>query len=299
MEADARAARRPSPFRPCSTTVTAPSTRAPAGIATRPAAITSRVTRAFTRSSTRARSEDRCVSSWSPITDAAGRMTSSNWGTRGSSGGGAAWTGAFGSSGAGLRPDGGCTAACGSGCARVPSRARSAVALERRYGRCAARVRAWAGGRPAPGGALRAESRRSGARPARLAAGSRSALAVTTASVSATGCDAGCADAAAGATADGGAALTDVGLAGSAELCRVATYAPPAAAVTHPRASRTNASGLENIAYDSLCTRKQQGTVPRGFAVILRVFLAVRHAWGTLLSSAQAVGCSARRQLPA
>jgi hypothetical protein len=65
--------------------------------------------------------------------------------------------------------------------------------------------------------------------------------AVTGASVSATGCAAAVAGAAAGAAGRFDAVTT------SAVLCRVARYAPPAAAVTHPSASSPNASGLENI----------------------------------------------------
>jgi hypothetical protein len=54
---------------PRSTCITDPSTRVPAGIATWSLNLTSRVTRASTRSSTRAVSLVRRVSVWSPITD--------------------------------------------------------------------------------------------------------------------------------------------------------------------------------------------------------------------------------------
>jgi hypothetical protein len=80
------------------------------------------------------------------------------------------------------------------------------------------------------------------------AAGASLLAPLTAASVSATGCEDGWIDAltagdAGGAVAGAGAVVTTA----SVELWRVATYAPPAAAVTHPRASRRNASGLENI----------------------------------------------------
>ena len=61
---------------PRSTTLTDPITREPAGIATRPSARTSRVTRASTRSSTRAVSLDSEVSIRRPITESAGTVTS-------------------------------------------------------------------------------------------------------------------------------------------------------------------------------------------------------------------------------
>src|SRR5687768_10880419 len=62
-----------------------------------------------------------------------------------------------------------------------------------------------------------------------------------------------------GAAADAGAVAT----ATSAELCLFATYAPPAAAVTHPRASRTNASGLENIEKTPCAPGLSKGRTPR------------------------------------
>jgi hypothetical protein len=69
--------------------------------------------------------------------------------------------------------------------------------------------------------------------------------ALTGASVSATGCDAG---AGVLVLATGGAGAAVDAAAGASDTVRlVATYAPPAAAVMHARASRRNASGLENM----------------------------------------------------
>ena len=74
-----RIPRRAVPFTlpPRSTSVTEPNTRDPAGIATRPLTSTSRVTRASTRSSSRARSDDSAVSTCNPITEEAGSTSSS------------------------------------------------------------------------------------------------------------------------------------------------------------------------------------------------------------------------------
>jgi hypothetical protein len=49
---------------------------------------------------------------------------------------------------------------------------------------------------------------------------------------------------------------------GSDMVWRVATYAPPAAAVRQPSARTTNANGFENMAEYSLCNRGEQGPYP-------------------------------------
>ena len=133
VEPDPDVGRASSPCRPLSTSMTLPITRAPAGIATRPAAMTSRDTRASTRSSTRARSDESDVSSCRPITEDDGRMTSSNCGTRGGSGCGSA---GFGWLGERAQRDG-CSRTAPSRPA-VPARRRDRRAVHRhraRHGR--------------------------------------------------------------------------------------------------------------------------------------------------------------------
>ena len=77
--------RAPSRSRPPrSTSVTSPRAFAPAGIAIRSPTRTSRVTRAITSSSTRARSLEIDVSTWRPTTEYADTISSSNSGTAGS-----------------------------------------------------------------------------------------------------------------------------------------------------------------------------------------------------------------------
>jgi hypothetical protein len=238
-------------------------------MATRPAAITSRETRASTRSSTRERSEESDVSIWSPITEDAGRMTSSNCGTLGGSGCGSTGLGGSGAGGAG--------AACGSGWPdRTPpvigtvragalSGTVRAGALSLRAVRVACGVAgadvvdadvvdadvvdadvagagSWRRGAGAGAGSAAAFV------PCAFETADESLFGLTAASVSATGWDAPCAGVAvAGTVADGVAGADATTVPASVPLCRVATYAPPAAAVTQPRASRTNASGLENM----------------------------------------------------
>src|SRR5258708_8506587 len=96
------------------------------------------------------------------------------------------------------------------------------------------------------------------------AAGASLFVPLTVVSVAATGCEDGWAGevtAGDGTAPDAGAAA--VVATASVALCRVAKYAPPAAAVTHPRASRRNASGLENIGTALPSPWTQQGTYPR------------------------------------
>ena len=71
---------------PRSTCITEPIARAPAGIATRSPTFTSRVTRASTRSSTRAVSLDTRFSVCSPITESAETTSSANVRAGGSAG---------------------------------------------------------------------------------------------------------------------------------------------------------------------------------------------------------------------
>ena len=70
---------------PRSTKTTVPSSVAPAGIAVRPSAVTSRETRALTRSSTRAVSDETAFSRRIPMTASSRTVTSSK---RGFAGGG-------------------------------------------------------------------------------------------------------------------------------------------------------------------------------------------------------------------
>ena len=211
---------------PRSTMITSPSTRAPAGIATRPSDITSRVTRASTRSSTCAVSLVSEVSTFSPTTDDAGTTTSTIRGTGGGGGGsGSGATGAV-ATGAGVAATGStagaatyasfCGAAAGGG---ASWRATGAGRGVREDAGVLTRGRGdgFSTGSAASGGAE----------------GSVGLAGETTVSVSATG---------AGATASAGAATT-----GGASFWRTARYAPPAAAVTQAAANRPRTTGFANM----------------------------------------------------
>src|SRR4029079_18737071 len=204
---------------PRSTSVTEPITREPAGIATRPADSTSRVTRASTRSSMRARSDASDDYICRPMTDAAGRITSSNCGAFGGSG---CTSNGFAGSGAGAGGGAATGAGCGSGCeagalfadAVLAGAAGSACVLRAvvvaavagcegvRSGRRADEV---AAGLPADGSVRAADVGTAGA-AAVDAAGAADGL-VTADSVSATGCGVvGLLAAAAGSVAGGAVA---------------------------------------------------------------------------------------------
>ena len=243
---------------PLSTSMTVPITRAPAGIATRPAAMTSRDTRACTRSSTRARSDETDVSSCRPITDADGRIDFLE-----------------------LRR------------ARrlgLHLRFRRLRNGRRRHGRRHGGRRRFGGGcvtGAATGRRSRAGGFRTlagGATGAGFGAGvsARRGVAAGTGSASAFSDLGGCGRVALGAAHDGfglrhrGLSLTHAagrcrcrrgrgGRRGDGDLLSIVTVCdvrPPAAAVTHPRASRTNASGLENIEMTPCAFRTEQGAYP-------------------------------------
>ena len=92
-------------FPPFSTATTVPSRWAPAGIAVRPSTVTSRETRAVTRSSILAVADDRAVSRRSPMTAFSPTVSSSNRGLAGGGGGrGSGVTVAGGSGGESWRP---------------------------------------------------------------------------------------------------------------------------------------------------------------------------------------------------
>src|SRR6187549_2707384 len=120
MPSRARSLKRP----PGCTAVTVPSSLAPAGIAVRPSTVTSRVTRALTRSSTFAVSLDTLCSRRMPITESSLTVSSSKRGAGGGGLTGAASTAVVVETGAGSVAleagdgDGHC-AGGGAGCADV------------------------------------------------------------------------------------------------------------------------------------------------------------------------------------
>src|SRR4051812_26698299 len=292
-------------FPPRSTSVTDPITRDPAGIATWPSAMTSRVTLASTRSSIRARSDEIAVSTSRPITEAAGRTTSRNSGTAGAGGGSGARAGSWTGStcwlatlaGAGRSGVVGAGAAAGRGSAGAfVFRALDGAGAASRRVAVGVLAPSLEEGKETGAGADIAGFEAAGVAGEDSASALGAPAAFTMASVSETGVAAGLVGAGAGDAATG---------TGSTTFCRTAIYAPPAAAVKHPAASTpartlelilTPEQGIETAIAVPWLSVKTALEFTRYLAASVRVSLSHATRRGQCLSSEQDRVCRHQRR---